>query len=97
MHFRFSFVTWLCWFSLITTVGVLANANAQPTVPEKSKSAPALKLPSGAILIVTGDADALDVPQSVRLTPAKYKELTDQIETLKRQLGLGVNLFVKRQ
>jgi hypothetical protein len=66
----------------------LGTLFGQPATKEPAKNPPAFKLPSGAIIIVTGDAESLDIPQSIRLTPSKWKELQDQIETLKRLSGV---------
>ncbi len=72
--------------------GGLANLtlDAQPT-PKKDKdpvpAASAIRLPSGAIIVIAKDADAIDKPDAVYLSPEKFKELNDQIEALKKQLA----------
>jgi len=51
------------------------------------KDAPALRLPSGAIIIVAKDAESLDRPEAVYLTPEKYREMSEQIEAFRKLLA----------
>src|SRR5271166_1552831 len=78
------------------TIAILADGlvnlslDAQPA-PKKDKdpipAASAIRLPSGAIIIIAKDADSIDKPDAIYLSPEKYKELNDQIEALKKQLA----------
>ena len=67
--------------------GLPVAAQPAKSSDKESKSAPAIKLPSGAIIVVTSDPDAIDKSASVYLTPERYKELNEQIELLKKQLA----------
>jgi hypothetical protein len=58
-----------------------------PPPKDKEKPKTAVKLPSGAIIIVTGSPDALDKPDAVYLSAEKYRELAEQIEQLKKQVS----------
>jgi hypothetical protein len=59
--------------------------------PAKDKEVPkkntALKLPSGAIIVVTSNPEALDQFEGVYLSPEKFKELNEQIEQFKKQIA----------
>lgn len=59
-------------------------AKAEPAKPPRTLDA--LDVPPGAIFVLLDDAkNALGLIKGVWLTPEKYQELLDQIETLKRQ------------
>ena len=61
---------------------------APPAEPAKPKTLEGMKLPAGAILVIVKEAkNALElVPSGFMLSPEKYQDLLDQIETLKRQV-----------
>ena len=54
---------------------------------ERSAANGATKLPSGAIIVIAKDAEAIDKPDAIYLSPEKFKELNDQIEALKKQVA----------
>ena len=60
---------------------------AQVPAQKDPAKTPAIKLPSGAIIIVTKDPEAIDKPDAFYLTPEKYKEMSDQIDSLKKQIA----------
>src|SRR5688572_22296483 len=64
------------------------SALAQPITAKKDKTPAAIKLPSGAIIVVTDKiGETLQKTDAVFLSPEKYQELKDQIDQLKRQLA----------
>lgn len=88
------FLRTACCGLLLFAIGVGPSAaqsnmkEADPKAKETDpKTTPAIKLPSGAIIVVTSDPDAIDKSASVYLTPERYKELNDQIEQLKKQIA----------
>src|SRR5688572_20370708 len=75
-------------FSLLLGGIAAVPSAAQPKPKDKdTASTSAIKLPSGAIIVVTSDPDLIDKSASIYLTPERYKELTDQIELLKKQIN----------
>ncbi len=75
---------------LLALLGVAiagAPTAGQPMAKKEPPPTAALKLPSGAIIVVAKDADAIDKADAIYLSPEKFKELTDQIETLRKQLA----------
>jgi hypothetical protein len=68
----------------LTGIPLAAQTKSKDKDP---KSTPAFKLPSGAIIVVTSDPDLIDKSASIYLTPERYKELNDQIESLKKQVA----------
>src|SRR5262249_51449420 len=63
------------------------DPKAAPAEPAKTRTLDGMKLPTGAILVICKEAkNALDlIPSGFVLTPEKYQELLDQIESLKKQ------------
>jgi len=84
MHHPFGTIRWLLGLTLLGVLGGALSLNAQ-NQPKKDTKTGAMKLPSGAVIIVVSDASTIDRPEAVYLTPEKYKELNDQIEALKKQ------------
>jgi hypothetical protein len=65
------------------------STKSESTKKESSKSEPTIRLPSGAIIVVTDKlSDALQKTDAIYLSPEKYQELVDQIENLKKQLAV---------
>lgn len=64
------------------------DPKAAPAEPAKTRTLDGMKLPTGAILVICKEAkNALDlIPSGFVLTPEKYQELLDQIESLKKQV-----------
>ena len=62
-------------------------AGAQDSEKKDSKVSPAMKLPSGAIIVVAKDAEAFSNPDAIYLSPEKFKEINDQLESLKKQIA----------
>lgn len=79
---------WPAVLSLLLGGFAVAPLGAQPKSRDKdAASTPAIKLPSGAIIVVTSDPNSIDKSASIYLTPERYRELTDQIELLKKQIA----------
>lgn len=88
MEFRRQSAVRRILLSLLSCGLVAIPLAAQPKAKDAdSKPAPAIKLPSGAIIVVTSDPNSIDKSASVYLTPERYKELNDQIDLLKKQVA----------
>jgi hypothetical protein len=84
LHFRGA----ACLSNVLLLVG-MAGMSVWAQVPPKKDAPPisALRLPSGAIIVVAKGIDAIDKPDAIYLSPEKFKELTEQIEALRKQLA----------
>jgi len=74
-------------FAIGALAGLPLGAQNTPAKDKDSSKSTAIKLPSGAIIVVAGNPDAIDKPDAVYLSPEKFKELNDQIEQLKKQVA----------
>ena len=87
------FFDWPVWrhalWSLLLYGLATVPVVAQQAKPKDKDAAPvsAIKLPSGAIIVVTNDLDSIDKSAGIYLTPERYKALNDQIELLKKQVA----------
>ena len=78
-----------CLLTLCLLGGLFAMPLGAQNAPAKDKESPktsAIKLPSGAIIVVTNNPDLVEKPE-IYLSPEKYRELNDQIEQLKKQIA----------
>ncbi|MCE9531703.1 MAG: hypothetical protein K8T89_11360 [Planctomycetes bacterium] len=76
------------FFALLCAMLVYLPLAAQNQPKKDTPKSAALKLPSGAIIVVARDSDSIDKPEAIYLTPEKFKELSDQIEALKKQVAV---------
>ncbi len=72
----------------LVLAGILfASAALAENAAKKEGGPSAMRLPSGAIIVIAKDAEMFDRPEAILLTPEKYKELNDQIESLRKQVA----------
>ena len=72
----------------LAAIAVAAWAAAAAGQPPAKKDPAPLQLPGGAIIVVAPSAaDVIAKPDSVILSPEKYKELADRIDALQKQLA----------